>query len=69
MIDAIFKNIEGCIWYLDDIFICSGNIEAEHQAILEKVLQQYVEYELALNLLKSYFYVHKTIYLAHIINS
>ena len=39
MMDTIFKDMEGCIWYLNDILIYSGNTEAEHQAIVEKVLQ------------------------------
>ena len=39
MMDTIFKNMEGYIWFLDDILIYGGNTEAEHQAIVEKVLQ------------------------------
>ena len=38
IMDAIFKDMEGCIWYLDDILIDGGNTEAEHLAIVEKVL-------------------------------
>ena len=57
MMDTIFKDIEGCIWYLDDILIYRGNTEAEHQAIVKKVLQQCVKHGLAVNLLKSEFHV------------
>ena len=53
IMDTIFQDMEGCIWYHDDILIYGGDMEAEHQAIVEKVLQQYVEHGLAVNLLKS----------------
>ena len=69
MMDAIFKDMEGCIWYLDDILIYGGDTEGEHQAIVEKVLQQYVEHGLTVNLLKSEFHVKETIFLWHVINS
>ena len=39
MMDMIFKDMEEYIWYFDDIFICGGNTEVEHQAIVEKVGQ------------------------------
>ena len=39
MIDTILKDMEGCIWYLDDFLIYAGDMEAEHQAIVEKVRQ------------------------------
>ena len=68
MLDAIFKHMEGCIWYLDDILIYGGDTEAEHQAIVEKVLQQCVEHGLAVDLLKSELYVKETIFLVHVIN-
>ena len=68
MMDTIFKDMEGCIWYLDDILISGGNTEAEHQAIVEKVLQQCVKNGLAVNLLKSEFHVKVTIFLGHVIN-
>ena len=68
MMDTIFKNMEGCIWYLDDILIYSGNTKAEHQTIVERVLQQCVKHELVVNLFKSNFHVHKTIFLEHVIN-
>ena len=51
MMDTIFKDMEGCIWYLDDILIYGGDTEAEHQAIVEKVLQQCVEHGLTVHLL------------------
>ena len=66
--DTIFKDMEGCIWYLDDIVIYGSDTEAEYQAIVEKVLQQCVEHGLAVNLLKSEFYVKETIFLGHVIN-
>ena len=69
MMDTIFKDIEGCIWYLDDILIYRGNTEAEHQARVENFLQHCVEHALAVNLLKSEFYVPETILLEHVINS
>ena len=60
--------MEGCIWYLNNILLYSGNIEAEHQAIVEEVLQQYIEQELVGNQLKSQFHIHETIFLVHVIN-
>jgi len=40
IMDTIFKNMEGCIWYLDDIVIFGGASEEEHQQLVEQVLQQ-----------------------------
>ena len=68
MMDTIFKDMEGCIWYLDDILIYSGNTEAAHQAIVGKILQHCVEHGLAVNLLKSDFHVKETTFLVHLIN-
>ena len=68
MVDTIFKDMEGCIWYLDDILIYGGDAKAEHQAIVEKVVQQCVEYGLEVNLFKSEFHVRETIFLEHVIN-
>jgi len=51
------KDVEGCVWYLDDILIFGGDTEEEHQAIVEKVLEKYVEHGLAVNLPKSEFHV------------
>ena len=65
-VDTIFKNDEACVWYMDDILIYGGGTEAEHQAYVEKILQQFVNYELAINLTKSEFQVHGTIFLGHI---
>ena len=53
MMDIIFKDMEGCIWYLYDILTCGVDIKGEHQAIVEKVLQQSVEHGLAVNFLKA----------------
>ena len=68
MIDSIFKDMEGCIWYLDDMLICGGITDTEHQAIVEKVLLQCNEHRLVVNLLKSELHVRETIFLAHVIN-
>ena len=66
--DAIFKDMEGCIWYLDDILIYGGDTDTEHLAIVEKVLQQCAEDGLAVNLLTSECHVKETIFLGYIIN-
>ena len=58
MMDTIFKDMEGCVWYLDDILIYGGDTEEEHQKIVEKVLQLCVDHGLAVNLGKSEFHVH-----------
>ena len=68
MMDTIFKDEEGCIWYMDDILIYAGSTEAAHQAFVERVLQQCVKHGLAVNLTKSEFHVHETIFLGHIVN-
>ena len=68
MMDTIFKDLDSCVWYLDDILIYGGDTEEEHQKIVEKVLQLYINHGLAVNLGKSKFYVHETIFLGHIIN-
>jgi len=31
MMDTIFKDMKGCIWYLEDILIYRGDSEEEHQ--------------------------------------
>jgi len=68
MMDTIFKDVEGCVWYLDDILIFGGETEEEHQALVEKVLEKCVEHGLAVNLPKSEFHVKQTLFLGHIIN-
>ena len=60
--------MEECVQYLDDILVCCGNTEAEHQEIVEKVLQQCIEHGLVVNVLKSEFQVHKSIIREHVIN-
>ena len=60
--------MEGCACYLGNVRIYGGNTEAERQAIVGKVLQQCVEHGLAVNLLKSEFYVKDTIFSGHVIN-
>jgi len=67
MIDTIFKDMEGCIWYLDDILIYGGHSE-EHQQLVEQVLQQCIKHGLVVNLTKSEFHVQETHFLRHIIN-
>ena len=68
LIDTIFKDEEGCVWYMDDILIYVGQTEAEYHAYVEKILQQCVNHVLAVNLTKSEFHVHETIFLGHIVN-
>ena len=67
MMRTIFKDEEGCVWYIDDTLIYGGTTEAEHQAFVTKVLQQCVKHVLAVNLTKSEFHVHETIFLVHIV--
>ena len=50
MMDRIFKDIEGCLWYLDDILIYGGDTEEEHQKIVDQVLQLCIDHFLAGNL-------------------
>ena len=68
MMDTIFKDMEGCVWYLDNILIYSGDTIAEYQGIVKQVIQQCVEYGLAVNILKSEFHVKETIFLRHVSN-
>ena len=67
MRDTIFKDMEGCVCYLDDILIYGGDTEEEHQKIVEQVLQLCIDHPLAVNLGKSEFHVPETIFLEHII--
>ena len=67
--NTVFQDMEGYIWDLNDILIHAGDTEAELQAIIKKVLQECVEHGLAVNLLKSKFHVHETIFLVYVINS
>ena len=69
MMDTIFKAMKGCICYLHDILTYGGNIQAKHYAIVEKLLQQYVNHGPAVILLKGKFQVHETIFLEYVINS
>ena len=68
MMETIINDEGGCIWYMDDILIHVAETEAEHQAYVQKNLQQCVAHWLAVNLTKSEFHVHETILLAHIVN-
>ena len=51
---------------MDDILLNEGETEAEHQAYVDKILQQCVNHVLAVNLTKSEFDVHEIIFLGHI---
>jgi len=68
MMGTIFKDIEGYIWYLNNIPIYEGDSEEEHQQLVEQVLQQCIKHCLAVNLNKSEFHVQETLFLRHIIN-
>ena len=68
MIDTIFKDEEGCVWYMDDILIYGATSEAEYQGVVDKVLQECVKHELVVNLTKSELHVHETMFLGHIVN-
>jgi len=68
MIDTIFKDMEGCIWCLDDILIYGGDLEEEHQQLVEQVLQQCIQHGFTVNLTKCEFHVQETLFLGHIIN-
>ena len=39
MMYTIFNNMGEYIWYLDNILIYDADTEAEHQAVVEKMLQ------------------------------
>ena len=66
--DIIFKDAEGCVWYMYDILIYGATTEAEHQAWVEEIVEQCVKHGLAVNLTKSEFHVHATIVLVHIVS-
>ena len=68
MMDTIFIDIERVIWYIDDILIYGGTLEAKHQKIMEKVLAKYVKYGLVVNLTKLAFHQNEINFLGHIIN-
>jgi len=53
MMDTIFKDMKGCIWYLDDILIYGEDSKEEIQQLVEQVLQQCIKHGLAVNLTKS----------------
>ena len=59
--------MEGYSWYLEDILIYGSDTEVDYQAIVEKVLLQYIEYGLAVKLLKREFHVKEIVCLVHII--
>ena len=40
IMDGIFKDEEGVLWYLGDILIHGGLTKEEHQRIVEEVLRQ-----------------------------
>ena len=53
---------------MDDILIYGRQTEAEHQAYVEKILQQCVNHGIAVNLTKSELHVHEIIFLGHSVN-
>ena len=58
-------DMEGCIWYLNNILFYGGNTEAEHQGIVSNVLQQYIKHGVTVNVLESEFHFKETIFLVH----
>ena len=68
ILDTIFKDMEGCIWCLDNIFIYVSHSEVEYHAIVDKVLQQCVKQRLTVHLIGSEFYVRDTIFLVQVID-
>lgn len=66
--DSIFKDMEGYGYYCDNILIYGGYTEVEQQHRVQKVLQQYVKYRLGVNLFKSEFHVHDTIFQIYVIH-
>ena len=64
----IFADIEGLIWYIDDILVYGGSTKAEHQRIVERVLAKCIEHGLSVNLTKSVFHEIEVNFLGHIIN-
>ena len=69
MMDTIFQDEEGCVCCIADILTYGGTTHAEHQAFIAKVVQQCVKHVLAVNVTKSEFCAHETIFLVHIVNS
>ena len=69
MIDAMLKDMAGCVKYFNNIPIYGGNTNAKYQAIGKKVLQQCITHGLVVNLLKSEFLIPKTMFLGHVIYS
>ena len=68
MMDRILNHEEALVWYMDDMLIYRQTTEAEQQAFVDNVLQQCVKHRLVVNLTKSEFYVHETIFLGQIDN-
>ena len=66
--DTIRKDDQGCVWYMNKILIYGRETEVEHQAYLDKILQQCVDHVFAVDLTKSWFHVHQNIFPRHIIN-
>ena len=68
MMDTICIDEKCCVWYMYDILIYCAETTAEHQAYVQKTVQQCVNHGLAVYLTKSEFYIHETIFLGHIVN-
>ena len=61
MIDATSTDMQVCIWCLHIILIYSSNMEGEHIAMVQMVLQQSIEHGPTVNLYKSKFHIYVTI--------
>ena len=68
LLHTIYKYVKGCIWLLNNIVIYGANTDAEQQAIIKKVQQQYVNHRLAINLVKSKCNVYENIFQKHVRN-
>ena len=68
MMDEVFDGLEGVLWYLYDILIHGGQIESEHQKLVEKVLQRCLDHRLAINFEKSEFHKKEVKFLGYVIN-
>ena len=53
---------------MHDILIYGGGTEAEHEVYVETILQQCINHGLPVDLTKSEFHEHQTIFLGHIVN-
>lgn len=68
MMDTSYKHEVGCVWPINDTLVCVGETESEHQAYIEKILQQCINHRFPVNINKSEFHVPNTIFLVRIAN-